>query len=96
MDQEFPKRWQQWLKPLKSMRKITGNTGIKYNHTTLCGDKVHMFPACIPLGVSQGGSWYPKYLINMDQNTYYYVQNVTKYLKQPGAVYLIPKISHNI
>jgi hypothetical protein len=32
----------------------------------------------------------------MDQNTYYYGQNVTKYLKQPEAVYLIPKISHNI
>ena len=43
-----------------------------------------------------GGSWYPKYLINMDQNTYYYGQNVTKYLKQSEAVYLIPKISHNI
>ena len=32
----------------------------------------------------------------MDQNTYYYGQNVTKYLKQPEAVLGIPKISHNI
>ena len=23
------------------------------------------------------GLWYPKYLINMDQNTYYYGQNIT-------------------
>jgi hypothetical protein len=33
-----------------------------------------------PVGVShsaRGESWYPKYLINMDQNTYYYSQNVT-------------------
>ena len=47
-------------------------------------------------GGGGGGAGFPKYLINMDQNTYYYAQNVTKYLKQPEAVYLIPKISHNI
>jgi hypothetical protein len=51
------------------------------------------------LGVSRGGgggggAWCPKYLIN--QNTYYYGQNVTKYLKRSEAVYLIPKIGHNI
>ena len=44
---------------------------------------------CLDTGVGQGGGgglWYPKYLINMDRNTYYYGQNVTKYLKQPEAV----------
>jgi hypothetical protein len=40
----------------------------------------NVYTQVISRGQPGGGSWYPKYLINMDQNTHYYFQNVTKYL----------------